>query len=412
MFGQLLLGAGLLVWGIRSDSLAAPYVGAALLISAPILWSHLVIVPLLLGKWLITTPIHKSQIRKARRNFAKHPAIKIAIAGSYGKTTMKEMLLKVFGGKKVAATPGNKNVSISHARFSKNLQGDEEVLLIEFGEGKPGDVAKFARNTKPTIGIITGLAPAHLDRYKTLDAAGRDIFSLEQYLDQGNIYVNGENESLAKFTKKSHHLYSSKQVLGWKIENIKISSEGVYFIMRRGKEELKVKSQLLGKHQVGPLALAAALAERLGVSKQDIEARLSQIKSFEHRMAPYDLSGARVIDDTYNGNIEGMKAGLELLSDLPAKRKIYVTPGLVDQGENSAQIHRQLGNYIAKAKPDLVVLMEHSVTRDIANGLKEGGYKGELIVEDDPLEFYTNLKHFVAAGDLVLLQNDWSDNYN
>ena len=127
-------------------------------------------------------------------------------------------------------------------------------------------------------------------------------------------------------------------------------------------------------------------------------------------MRPYQLSGAWIIDDTYNGNIEGMKAGLALLKDLEAKRKIYVTPGLVDQGAEEKRVHRELGEAIADASPDKVILMRHSVTPFILDGLRD--FKGELIVEDDPLDFYANLDKFVAAGDLVLMQNDWPDNYN
>jgi UDP-N-acetylmuramoyl-tripeptide--D-alanyl-D-alanine ligase len=138
---------------------------------------------------------------------------------------------------------------------------------------------------------------------------------------------------------------------------------------------------------------------------------VSKTKPYQHRLQPYELNGAWVIDDTYNGNLEGIKAGTALLRDLKAKRKIYVTPGLVDQGEENERVHIEVGKAIAQAKPDLVVLMKNSVTSYIKKGLKKGEYKGEVQVKDDPLDFYVNLKHLVASGDLVLMQNDWPDNY-
>ena len=128
-------------------------------------------------------------------------------------------------------------------------------------------------------------------------------------------------------------------------------------------------------------------------------------------MQPYELSGAWIIDDTYNGNVDGIKAGTELLNELIAKRKIYVTPGLVDQGRETKAVHLKVGQLIARAQPDSVVLMQNSVTGFIQEGLKEGGFKGELKLVSDPLGFYSNLESFVAAGDLVLMQNDWTDNY-
>jgi UDP-N-acetylmuramoyl-tripeptide--D-alanyl-D-alanine ligase len=368
--------------------------------------------PLVSGDRLITIPFSWLKIRQSAKIFANHRGVKIAVAGSYGKTTMKEILLSVLSeGKKVAATPANKNVAISHARFASNLTGDEEILIIEFGEGAPGDVVKFSKTTKPSIGIITGLAPAHLDKYKTLQKAGEDIFSLATYLNNKNVYVNDESPDSLPFIKKSYLTYSRKGAEGWKVSDLKSTISGLNFKLKKGSISLDLKSSLLGEHQVGPLLAAAVIAHDLGLSKLQIEHGIAKIKSFEHRMQPRQMSGAWIIDDTYNGNIEGMLAGLKLLKDLPAQRKIYVTPGLVDQGRDSSKIHNDLGAAIAKAKPDLVVLMQHSVTEDIIAGVKKGVYKGELVIEDDPLNFYTHLDQFIAAGDLVLLQNDWPDNY-
>ncbi len=421
---KLFVGIGMLTQTVAAIYLAAvsithgwgnPGVAWAITLytGTPLVWAHLVVLPLLIGRWFIIQPYYWLKIRTTKVIFSEHRGVKIAVAGSYGKTTMKEMLLAVLSeGKKVAATPANKNVAISHAQFAKVLKGDEEVLIIEFGEGAPGDVARFCYTIQPNIGIITGLAPAHLDKYKTLERAGRDIFYLAKYLGDKNIYVNGENQVLKPFVQKSHSLYSSQQAAGWTISDVKVNIDGLTFVMKKGGQTLKLKSKLLGRHQVGPLALVAALANRLGLNASQIEKGISKIESFEHRMEPRRVAGAWILDDTYNGNIEGLKAGLELLKELPAARKIYVTPGLVDQGENSAAIHQELGRAIAGASPDIVVLMQHSVTPDIQNGLEAGGYKGELIIEDDPLGFYNNLDQFIASGDIVMLQNDWPDQYS
>ena len=187
---------------------------------------------------------------------------------------------------------------------------------------------------------------------------------------------------------------------------------GTSFTLSNGrKSTLKLSSAVLGRHQVGPLAIVAALAHELGLSKRQIEAGISKIKPYEHRMQPRQLHGATIIDDTYNGNIEGVRAGLELLKELPAKRKIYVTPGLVDQGPETTAVHLEMGQLIADAQPDITVLIRNSVTPHIIDGLEAAGYNGEIITENDPLQFYTNLDVFVASGDLVVMQNDWTDNY-
>ncbi|MCA9330889.1 hypothetical protein KC957_02480, partial [Candidatus Saccharibacteria bacterium] len=168
---------------------------------------------------------------------------------------------------------------------------------------------------------------------------------------------------------------------------------------------------LLGEHQIGPLVAVVAIARELGLSDEQIKRGIAKTMPYEHRMQPKPLHGAWIIDDAYNGNIEGMRAGLDLLIKLPAKRRIYVTPGLVDQGVENERVHTELGGLIAKADPDRVVLMENTNTQYIIRGLDTGGYKGDISIESDPLGYYLGLEHQVAAGDVVMLQNDLPDSY-
>lgn len=410
---QLISGTAITILGILGVIVGGVQLGIALMISYPVVWAHAIVLPLILARLVIVGPKERRLIAKSHSIFAAHPAVKIAVAGSYGKTTMKELLATVLSeGKKVAATPGNKNVTASHAIFADKLNGDEEVLIIEYGEGRPGDVARYAKTTKPDIGVITGVAPAHLDKYKTVEAAGKDIFSLTQFVKKSNIYVNGESEAALPFITDEENIYSVEGVSGWKVTNIKHNIDGISFVISKSKKQFKLRSGLMGSHQVGPLSCATIIADSLGLSKKQIEQGVARTKAYEHRMSPYSLRGALIIDDTYNGNLEGIKAGLKLLSDMTANRKIYVTPGLVDQGSVNREVHETIGELISKANPDKVVLMRNSVTKWIEEGMIRGGFAGELVVEEDPLKFYTNLDQVVASGDLVLMQNDWTDNYN
>lgn len=413
MLAQVALGVYL---GYRSyhihQSLIGPGIIILFLLATPIVWTYLIVSLLLIGRWLVIKPYYRYRIKKSEKIFATHKGAKIAIAGSYGKTTMKEILFTIFSeGMKVAATPGNRNVAISHAQFSDMLAGDEDILIIEYGEGAPGDVARFAKNTHPDIGIITGIAPAHLDKYKTLKAVAEDIFSLQEYVTNKEVYVNSDSHEALAYITKDFIKFSSSKVDGWDISHIKVAITGTSFRMSKAKRTLKINTQLIGKHLVGPIALSIYLADEAGIGEEQIINGVKKLKAFEHRMQARQFRGAWIIDDTYNGNIEGMLAGLELLKKLSAKNKIYVTPGLVDQGDETVRVHLELGRAMAKANPDLVVLMQNSVCEYIEQGLKASEYKGKLRIENDPLEFYTNIEHFVASGDLVLMQNDWPDNY-
>ncbi len=410
---ELLAAIGLVIYGIMTKQIWLSYYGAALIVIYPFVWSHLIVVPLELGRMYIVEPRNQTKIEAAKPVFRNHPGAKIAVAGSYGKTTMKEVLKTVLSeALDVKATKANFNVLIEHAKFAQGLTGKEDVLVIEYGEGAPGDIAMFSDLTQPTHAVITGLAPAHLDKYKTLEAAGADIFSLAAFLHHDNVYVNNDSEAVKAFIKPGDLTYGESGAAGWKVKAIKVGLDGTGFELNKGQKHLHLKSHLLGRHQVGVLSLAAVLGLELGLSIEQVQAGILKTAPFEHRMQPYVLGGAHIIDDTYNGNIDGIKAGTKLLAELTAdKRKIYVTPGLVDQGKETLKVHQLMGKYIAAAKPDVVVLMKNSTTEHIKRGLDLAGYQGELIVETDPLKFYTNLEQFVAKGDLVMMQNDWPDNY-
>jgi len=409
---EILVGVALIYLGIWHNLAGGVAFGAGIIVAYPVVWAHMLILPLLIGRYSVSAPATKKAVKRSEAVFAASPAIKIAVAGSYGKTTMKELLRTVLSQEKiVAATPANKNVSISHAHFAAKLKGDEEILIIEYGEGAPGDVARFSELTHPTHGVITGLAPAHLDKYKSLKAAGEDIFSLADYLKGKNVYVNGESSETESFLKPSYKTFSEAGALGWKTRDIEIGYEATRFSLVKANKSLELTSGLIGRHQISYLAFVSAFALELGLSHEAVIRGIAQTLPFEHRMQPYQLADAWIIDDTYNGNIEGIRAGTRLLAELPATRKIYVTPGLVDQGEENERVHKEIGKLIAGSNPDLIVLMQNSVTDLIQDGLNGGKYKGEVRIESNPLDFYTNLNHFVASGDLVMLQNDWTDNY-
>ncbi len=410
---QLLTGAFILYRGSSTGSIGQIITGLLVIISYPVAWAHILALPVVAGRLFISRPAEKKLIVQSKKVFAEHPGVIIAVAGSYGKTTVKELLLTVLStARHVQATPANKNVASSHAKFAKKLKGDEDVLVIEFGEGQPGDVARFTQTTRPNIGIITGIAPAHLDKYHSLEDAAQDIFSLAYALPAGNVYVNGESPDTGPYIKPGYIVYDQEGVMGWKISKIIVAVDCLSFTMRKGGRTLKLKSHLVGRHLVGTLAMVIAIAAELGLTDTQIIEGVAQTKPFEHRMQPRLLAGGWVIDDTYNGNLEGLRAGLSLLAELKATRKIYVTPGLVDQGREAERVHKEVGRLIAQAKPDKVVLMQNSVTNWIREGLTKENYQGELVIEDDPLGFYTNLDQVIAVGDVVLMQNDWTDNYN
>lgn len=380
----------------------------------PSLTTYGLVVSLWLGKILVQNPKEKEIIAQTKQKLSQHSATKIAVAGSYGKTTMREILATVLSaGKKVASPPDSYNTPLGIGKFTQKLNGDEEVLVFEFGEHYPGDVAQLCEMVEPDLGVVTGVNEAHLERFKDISTTQAAIFELADYLGKKPVYVNAESKlALQKAQKYSVILYSIDGCDDWNISNVNSSVSGITFIATYKNKKIHATSALLGEHQIGPLVCAITIADKLGLSPKQIEQGLASTKPFKHRMQPRKVAGAIVVDDTYNGNLDGVRVGLAWLKSIPAKRKLYVTPGLVEQGTATESVHIQIGQYIAGSGVDKVVLMHNSTTQYIRDGLKKAKFTGEVQIEHDPKKFYTNIDQFVANGDVVLMQNDWPDNYS
>jgi UDP-N-acetylmuramoyl-tripeptide--D-alanyl-D-alanine ligase len=405
----VLVYAGLAVYLAISAGLVMGYLLAILVILIlPVLAPYVLVVPLVVGRYVVQKPLELNTISMAKKYVKGHAGFKIAIAGSYGKTTAKEVLRTVLsGGRKVAATPGNINQPLGLAKFVMSLKGDEDVVIFELGECRPGDIAEMCEFVQPEAGFITGINEAHLESFGSLENIIGDIFSLRDFLEGRPLYLNGDNDILRREDEKSTTLYSRDGTENNIVSGVKIGPFDTVFSLGR----FKVHSGLLGWHNIGIISAAVELAGQMGLTDEEIRAGLRDLRPFEHRMQPYELNGAVIIDDTYNGNLDGVKVGLELMGQLKANRKLYVTPGLVEQGDKTEANHQEIGRLLAR-QVDEVVLIRNSVTGFITDSLVKHGFTGKLTIIDDPLNFYENLDKFVAAGDLVLMQNDWTDNYS
>lgn len=408
------LAAAAIIWYMYAAGqyAAAVLVGLLFIVLMPWLQAYLIAVPLWIGTILVQRPRERRLLAAAESILRSHPGRKIAIAGSYGKTTAKEVLVTMLReGLKVAATPGNMNTPIGISRFASTLQGNEDVLIFEFGESHVGDIRKLCELVHPDMGMITGANEAHLSSFKTLERTVGTIFELEDFLEDKPLYKNRESKLVrGRIRDRDRLAYDRDGVDDWQVTATRVNVDGTSFTLKKGSRIISARAGLLGLHTIGVIAASVAVAETLGLTDTQIEAGIAKMKPFEHRMEPRLLYGAWIIDDTCNGNSEGVEAGLTLLGQLEAPRRIYVTPGLVEQGDKTQEIHETIGRHIAKVA-DIVVLMRNSVTGHILKGLEEAGYLGKITIIDDPLTFYTNLEHFVVVGDVVLMQNDWTDNY-
>jgi UDP-N-acetylmuramoyl-tripeptide--D-alanyl-D-alanine ligase len=383
----------------------------ALIILAPYVLAIGLVIPLVIGTYLVQKPREKRIIAAAKQKLQAHSATKIAVVGSFGKTTMKEILLNVLAeDKRVAATPGNMNTPLGISRFIDTLDGSEEVLIFELGEYYPGDIRDLCDLVQPDMGVITGINEAHLERFKTIDRTIATIYELADYLGDKPLWVNGESKLAFDNIRRGAIAYTRKGAGKLKVQHPKAGLEGVDFQIVGGGTKMRLHSDLLGMHNIGPLLAGVGIGLHLGLTPRQIEQGIAKTKPFEHRMQPSHAGGIWTIDDSYNGNPDGARVAIEFLGQIKDHRRVYVTPGLVEVGPATAVVHTAIGLQLAK-NADVVVLVKNSATPFIARGLEEGGFTGEVLWYDDGLSCLGALPQITKPGDVVILQNDWSDNY-
>lgn len=379
---------------------------------APFILPYLLIIPMVVIK-LFQYPVEWQILKKAKQKISFHRGLKIAIAGSFGKTSMREILKTVLSqGKRVAAAPHSYNTPLGISKFIETLDGSEDIVIFELGEYYPGDIDKLCKIIHPDIGVITGINEAHLKKFKTLERTIETIFELSKYVSPQKLYVNAESELAGKRAAGEYIKYNRAGVKDWKVTKPVTGLDGTSFFLENGSNAIQLHSSLLGLHQVGPLALGVEIATQAGLTLSQAQEGIAKTVPFEHRLQPSkDVSDVVTLDDSYNGNPDGVTAVIEFLSTLKDRRRFYVTPGLVEMGSKTRQIHQLIGKKLAEAGIEKVVLIKNSVTPFIGQGLRESHYRGEVLWFDDSLSAFSALPSLTVKGDVVLLQNDWSDQY-
>ena len=399
--------------------LYVPYISYGLIGVIPIM------IPLFVFlAYFITYPLEKvianSYLKKAKKNLASHKnIIVIGITGSYGKTSVKNILKTILSEKyKVCASPSSYNTPLGLSKtILSNLAADDEIFIAEMGAKQRYDIKELAQMVKPTYGIITGVGNQHLLTFGNEDNIIETKSELANYITEvsGKLYINTESEKtekLAKNFKNAIKISISKEDSKLKIKNIKTTKEGSSFELELDNVSKKCKTVLLGEHNISNILLASRVAIDLGLTLDDIVNGISKLASIPHRLEVVkSLASYTIIDNAYNSSVEGSKASLKVLQNFDGQ-KIVITPGLVELGSEQFNANFEFG--IDMAKYCDYVIIDSAINYDaIAAGLEFGGFDVEKIIQVGNLSQAVAMVNTIAKqGDVVLFENDLPDNYS
>ncbi len=363
--------------------------------------------------------IRKRYINKAKSKLKKMPnLVKIGITGSFGKTSTKHILNVILSKKySVCMTPHSFNTPMGLTKVVlKYLKKDNEILIAEMGARHVGDIKYLCSLINPKHAIITSVGSQHLLTFGSVQNIYSTKNELVDAIDDGYIVFNGSNDgSKTLYDKCSKNRFLSGIDLSdafCNISNIKMSKDGSQFDMEIDNQVVHCKTKLLGRCYIEDIAMASAMAYKLGVSMQLIKQAISELEPMTHRLELIpNKNGLTIIDNSYNSSVESANSALEVLSLFDGNNKIIATPGIVEMGEKEFEANYNLGKNIATVCDKVIVI--NNVNFDaIKSGLIDGGFNEEKIFHEDSLKNAQNLiSKITESGDVIMFLNDLPDNY-
>jgi len=329
----------------------------------------------------------ETEKKEARRILSSVKPIVIGITGSYGKTTTKDFVAHLLSQKyKTAKTEGSENTEFGIARKTfKNVKSYTKFFIVEMGAYKIGEINKLAAIVSPVIGVITGIEEQHLSLFGSLENIKKAKFELIESLPKGGTAIfNLSNKYTQELMEKAKKLNKELKTYGYYMlkdkDTVKtadfrskvVSADvgGITFEVTDGKERRKFTTSLHGVHFIENLTGAILIARIMGVSWREIEKGVATLTNTEHTMNVFELAnGNIVVDDSYNSTPKGFEAALTYLNLFKDKKKVVVTPGIIELGNLSDKVHKELGDLMTGVVDKVFVLSNeaHRVIRDTAN---------------------------------------------
>lgn len=344
----------------------------------------------------------------------------VGITGSYGKTSSKNILNTILSEKfNSITTPKNFNTQYGLMITINNyLDKFNDIFIAEMGAFTTGRIKKLCDFVKPKYGILTKIGTAHLETFGSQENIQKTKFELIESLPEDGIGILNKDDDL-----QVNYKLKNKCKIVWiaindksadvYADNIKVTNRGMSFDchFKGDKNKYNFETKLLGTANVYNILSAIALGHELGMSIKQLQLGTKKIKTIEHRLELKKYNKITIIDDAYNSNPIGSKMALDVLNLMEGK-KIIVTPGMIELGEEEYKLNKKFGMQIADVC-DKVILVGKNQTKAIQDGLKEKKYdKAKIDIINDVKEAFTIINRLNEDNVYVLLENDLPDIFN
>ncbi len=331
----------------------------------------------------------------------------VAVTGSVGKSTTKEMIAKALEGSyKVSKTPVNHNNDIGMPMAILEMPEDTQVAVLEMGMNHFREIAYLSNIGKPDIAVIINIGTMHIEHLGSQEGILQAKLEIREGMSQqGTLVLNGDDtllwnhRSFDKMRKVYFGLNNTDaDVFG---SNVEETDGHLRFLVQTNENKLPVTLHLDGVHYVSDCLAAVTVALEMGVKPADILERLADFENMEGRQSIYEVKGYTIINDSYNAGPESMAAALNVLGNKTGRR-IAVLGDMLELGINAQAEHYKIGR-IAAEKADLLFAYGPTSER-VLNGAVTGGMARKARAFTDRDCLVQALKAAARPGDVLLFK--------
>lgn len=333
----------------------------------------------------------------------------IAITGSVGKTSTKDIVANVIAQKyKTLKTEGNYNNHIGLPLTLLKLK-DHEAAVVEMGMNHFGEIRVLTNIAKPTLCVITNIGTAHIGNLGSRENILKSKLEILEGNKNKQIVINNDNDLLHKFNEEKDRTiqtitYGINEKSGVYASNIIEEAESSKFICHIGNEEFEVKVPVAGRHFIENSLCAAAVGNKLGLTKEQIKKGIETFELTKKRMDITTLkNGAKLINDSYNASYESMKASIENLSRYEGRR-IAVLGDMFELGEYEKELHQKVGKEVVKNKIDILICTGKNSKQIVETAEREGMDKQNIYYMEDKQQILNLLNNMTTKNDTILLK--------
>jgi UDP-N-acetylmuramoyl-tripeptide--D-alanyl-D-alanine ligase len=331
----------------------------------------------------------------------------IAVTGSAGKTTTKEAIAHVLATRfRVHKSEGNFNNQFGLPLMLLKLEPEHDCAVVELGMSHLGEITALAQIAQPDTGVVTNVAPVHLEFFKDIAEIARAKYELIESLPaSGTAVLNADDEYVSQFGRDFSGRvisYGFGPTATVRAENLESKGEqGSVFDVLVGNRREQATLPLVGSHNVHNALAAVAVALQQGIPLPEAVASLATMVPADKRGQVVRIGNITVINDCYNSNPKALAAMVDALADIPAKRRIVVAGEMLELGPQAEEMHRESGQHMAEKGIDVLVGVR-GLAAEIVNAAKKQGVRAEFLPTSDEAGEW--LARETRDGDVVLLK--------